>query len=97
MKMSTLTSSQDFITADGVEGSAASVVPQGSILVVARSGILAHTLPVAIAGRPLAFNQDIKAIQVTSDKVLSEFVYWFLRGKEPEVLSRGVKKRCNGA
>lgn len=92
MKMSLLTSSQDSITADGVEGSAASVVPEGSILVVARSGILAHTLPVAKAGRPLAFNQDIKAIQVTSDKVLSDFVYWFLRGKEPEVLSRGVKK-----
>jgi type I restriction enzyme, S subunit len=92
MKLPLLTSSQDSITTYGVEGSAASVVPEGSILVVARSGILAHTLPVAKAGCPLAFNQDIKAIQITSDRVLSDFVYWFLRGKESEVLSRGVKK-----
>ena len=92
MKASVLTASQDTITEAGVSGSAASVVPEGSILVVARSGILAHTLPVALAGRPLAFNQDIKAIQVTSEKVLGEYVYWFIRGREHEVLTRGVKK-----
>jgi type I restriction enzyme S subunit len=92
MKVSVLASAQDSITAKGVEESATSVVPKGSILVVARSGILAHTFPVARAGCPVAFNQDIKAIQVASDKVSSEYVYWFLRGKEPEVLSRGVKK-----
>ena len=92
MKVPVLASAQDSITAQGVQGSATSVVPEGSILVVARSGILAHTFPVARAGRRVAFNQDIKAIQVSSDKVSSEYVYWFLRGKEPEVLSRGVKK-----
>jgi type I restriction enzyme S subunit len=92
MKVSVLVSSEDTITEAGVSGSATSVVPEGSIMVVARSGILAHTLPVAIAGRSLAFNQDIKAIQRSSDKVLSEYVYWFLRGREHEVLTRGVKK-----
>jgi len=92
MKASLITSTQDSITAKGVDGSAASVVPAGSILVVARSGILAHTVPVARAGRPLAFNQDIKAIQVTDNRVTGDYVYWFLRGKEAEILSRGVKK-----
>jgi type I restriction enzyme S subunit len=92
MKVPVLASAQDSITAQGVQESATSVVPEGTILVVARSGILAHTLPVARAGRAVAFNQDIKAIQVSSDRVSSEYVYWFLRGKAPEVLSRGVKK-----
>ena len=92
MKAPVLVSSQDTITRAGVSGSATSVVPEGSILVVARSGILAHTFPVARAGRSLAFNQDIKAIQISSEKVLSDFVYWFLRGREREVLAQGVKK-----
>lgn len=92
MKASLITSTQDSITAEGVDGSAASVVPEGSILVVARSGILAHTVPVARAGRRLAFNQDIKAIQVTDNRVTGDYVYWFLRGKEAEILARGVKK-----
>jgi type I restriction enzyme S subunit len=92
MKVTVLDSSQDFITMKGVEGSATSLVPTGSILTVVRSGILAHSVPFAIAGRPLAFNQDIKAIQVTGDQVTSDYIYWFLRSKESEILARGVKK-----
>ena len=92
MKTSLLTSTQDSITAQGVDGSATSIVPKGSILIVARSGILAHTVPVARAGRPLAFNQDIKAIQISDQRVSNAYVYWFLRGKEREILSNGVKK-----
>jgi type I restriction enzyme S subunit len=92
MKSSVLTSTQDSITPEGVTGSATSIVPEGAILVVARSGILAHTLPVAIAGRPLSFNQDIKAIQVSDARLSSAYVYWFLKGKAPEVIAKGVKK-----
>jgi type I restriction enzyme S subunit len=92
MKTTLLVGAQDSITLKGVEESATSLVPAGSILTVVRSGILAHSVPFAIAGRPLTFNQDIKAIQVTSDKVTSEYIYWLLRSKEPEILARGVKK-----
>jgi type I restriction enzyme S subunit len=49
-------------------------------------------VPFAVAGRPLTFNQDIKAIQVADPRVRSEYVYWFLRSREAEILSRGVKK-----
>jgi type I restriction enzyme S subunit len=92
MKTTLLLGAQDSITLKGVEESATSLVPAGSILTVVRSGILAHSVPFAIAGRSLTFNQDIKAIQVTSDKVTSEYIYWFLRSKEAEILARGVKK-----
>ena len=92
MKTTLLVGSEDSITKKGVEGSATSVVPPGSILTVVRSGILAHTVPFAVAGRPLTFNQDIKAIQVADTRVRSEYVYWFLRSREHEILSRGVKK-----
>ena len=92
MKVTLLTTAEDSITDAGVEGSATAVVPEGSILVVVRSGILAHTLPVARVGSPVAFNQDIKGIQVTSNRVTPEYIFWFLRAKEPEVLRQGVKK-----
>lgn len=54
----------DHITAAAVEGSATNLIPAGSILVVVRSGILRHTVPVAINARPVAINQDIKALLV---------------------------------
>jgi type I restriction enzyme S subunit len=92
MKTTLLLGAQDSITLKGVEGSATSLVPTGSILTVVRSGILAHSVPFALAGRPVTFNQDIKAIQVTDDRVTNDYVYWFLRSKEPEILARGVKK-----
>jgi type I restriction enzyme S subunit len=92
MKSSVLTGAQDFISAEAVKGSATSLVPKGAILTVVRSGILAHTVPFAVAGRPLTFNQDIKAIQVIDDRLTSDYVFWFLRSKEREILSRGVKK-----
>jgi restriction endonuclease S subunit len=92
MKVPVITTTQDFITAEGVEGSATSVVPEGTILVVTRSGILAHSFPVAQAGRQLAFNQDIKAVQAVDKRITNDYVYWFLRGKEGEIVGRGVKK-----
>jgi type I restriction enzyme S subunit len=38
------------------------MVPAGAVLLVVRSGILRHSIPVAIADRPLALNQDMKAL-----------------------------------
>lgn len=56
----------------------ATVLPAGAILMVVRGMILAHSMPVARAERPLSFNQDIKAV-VCRDQVDSEFLlYWFL-------------------
>lgn len=92
MKSSLLTDAADHITHEAVENSATSVVPEKSILVVVRSGILAHSLPVAQAGRPLAFNQDIKALTPDAIKVDPDYLYWFIRSQEPRVLSLGVKK-----
>jgi len=92
MKTTLLRGAQDSITQLGVDESATSLVPSGTILTVVRSGILAHSVPFAIAERPLTFNQDIKAIQVSDSRITSDYVYWFLRSKEPEILSRGVKK-----
>jgi type I restriction enzyme, S subunit len=51
MKFDLITDAQDHITEDAVAQSATNLVPAGSVLIVVRSGILQHTLPVAVAQR----------------------------------------------
>jgi len=92
MKSTRIEDAADHISDAAVKRSATSLAPPGAILVVVRSGILAHTLPIAYVGKPLAFNQDIKAIIPTSDLVSAEFLFWFLRSKAGDVIARGVKK-----
>jgi restriction endonuclease S subunit len=92
MKTSVLLDATDHITEEAVADSTTSLVPEGAILVVARSGILAHTLPVAQAGKPVAFNQDIKALLPDCTKVDPAYLYWFVRSCENVVLSLGVKR-----
>ncbi|MFO1199042.1 MAG: restriction endonuclease subunit S [Burkholderiaceae bacterium] len=92
MKSHVVEDSTDHITEDAVRGSATSIVLPGSVLVVVRSGILAHTLPVAKVARPLAFNQDIKAVVPVSDRADPDYLYWFLRSAERSVIEQGVKK-----
>ncbi|PPG92894.1 hypothetical protein C5C39_02485 [Rathayibacter sp. AY1F3] len=62
MKRPTIVSSEITLTADGVANSPAKWIPAGSILVVVRSGVLKHTLPVALTGVPVTVNQDMKAL-----------------------------------
>jgi type I restriction enzyme, S subunit len=92
MKAVALSDAADHITQEAVNNSATSVVPVQSILVVVRSGILAHSLPVAQATKPLAFNQDIKALIPNPLKVDPDYLFWFVRSQERHVLAQGVKK-----
>lgn len=61
MKTSFIGGSQVHITKDGSDNSSAKLLPVNSILMVLRSGILKHTLPVAITTRRVTINQDLKA------------------------------------
>lgn len=62
MKAEIIGDSQDHISPLALSNSATMLVPSGSVLMVVRSGILKHTIPVAIAARSLTLNQDMKAI-----------------------------------
>ena len=61
------------------------MVPAGFILIVIRSGILKHTLPIGIARRPLAINQDLKAL-IPNDGVNSEYLARYIQCRAPTVL-----------
>ncbi|MCX7063015.1 MAG: restriction endonuclease subunit S, partial [Proteobacteria bacterium] len=66
-----------------------SLVPEGSVLLVTRSGILAHTLPVAVTKLPVAINQDLKALSPRSG-VSPKYVAHAVRGA-----SRQILKECS--
>jgi len=59
MKVSMVLDTEDKITAEAICESATKLVPAGSVLIVVRSGILVHSIPVALAGREVTLNPDL--------------------------------------
>jgi type I restriction enzyme S subunit len=85
MKQERLSDSEDHITQVAVSESTTNLIPPGSVLVVTRSGILRHTLPVAVTGAPVTLNQDLKALTPKAN-VLPEYVAWGLRAFSQDIL-----------
>jgi type I restriction enzyme, S subunit len=86
MKSRVVLDSIDHITSEAIAASAASMIDPGSILMVVRSGILARTVPIGVAGRAVAVNQDIKAL-CPKPAVDSWFLYYLLEAKMSALLS----------
>ena len=91
MKRTLITDSIDHITDDAIKNSTTNLVPQNSVLMVIRSGILKHTLPVAINIIPVTINQDMKAF-ITDELISPIFLMYYFKSIESDVLSgvRGV-------
>jgi len=85
MKVWRIDRSEDLITQAAVDGSAAKMLPAETVLLVVRSGILKHTLPVAIAARPLTINQDLKGL-IPTDHVDANYLARIIKAAEPTVL-----------
>lgn len=75
-----------FVTQKALEETTLKLLPIGSVIVVVRSGILAHSLPVAILTEPATINQDIKVALAHSD-VHPNFLWLLLRSNEEKILS----------
>lgn len=91
MKSKKIMDSIDHISVDAVNNSSAKNVPRNSVLMVIRSGILKHTLPVAVNDVEVTINQDMKAF-IPSEKILPLFLCNYFKMIEKDVLSgvRGV-------
>ena len=89
MKTVHIVQSEDNVTPkaidDGLE-----LFPPETILTVVRSGILRHTLPVAITKVHCAINQDIKALKLHVPE-LSTYVHLLLKGFESFILKNLTK------
>ena len=63
------------------------LVPAGSVLIVVRGMILAHTVPVAEARVPLTVNQDMKAL-ISKGAIHSTYLLWMLQVCHDRLLSQ---------
>ena len=85
MKTERISDSEDHITKEAVSHSATSLINAGSVLIVTRSGILRHTLPVAVNSVPVTVNQDLKAL-TPRNGIMAEYVAWALRAFSRDIL-----------
>jgi len=89
MKVDEIVSSEDRVSDFALTDGRVSLVPEGSVLLVTRSGILVHTLPVAVTKLPVTINQDLKALTPKAG-VNAKYVAHAVRGA-----SRQILKKCS--
>ena len=64
MKVDNLHSTEDYITEIAIKESSAPLIQDKSILIVVRSGILQHTVPIVVNEVPISINQDLRAFSI---------------------------------
>lgn len=84
MKRPRICDAIDHVSRDALERGT-QLAPVGSVLMVVRGMILAHTFPVAVTTGPVAFNQDIKAL-VPNQDFESEFLLFWLQHRGTNIL-----------
>jgi len=87
IKVDRLSGGSEFITREGLDNSSAAMCPVGSLVLVVRSGILKHSLPVAILDRPAAINQDLRCLD-TAHTGLNEWLALAIRAFDTQILER---------
>ena len=78
------------ITHKAIAESTTTIAPAYSLLLVTRSGILKHSIPVAYISEDMAINQDIKAL-IPKEGIDYYYLLSYLKYKEKELVSTYVK------
>lgn len=73
------------------ETSTTAVLPE-TMLLVARSGILKHSIPVAITTRRMTINQDIKGVTPLRKDASVYYYAWFIEGHQSALLTEWRKE-----
>jgi len=89
----TISDTEDHISENAIVESATQIVPTGSTLIVVRSGILKHTLPVATNLIPVALNQDMKAL-VSNGAMKNVYLTYYIQGHNKSLLDAWTKNGC---
>ncbi len=92
MKSERIIGAEECITEVGLSNSSSSLLPADRVLMVVRSGILQHTIPVAINDVPVALNQDMKAILFKEGSCLSDFFFRWVQGLNSVLLLAWAKQ-----
>tara|TARA_R110001583_G_scaffold18497_12_gene73511 strand:+ start:1218 stop:2531 length:1314 start_codon:yes stop_codon:yes gene_type:complete len=92
MKSEVISDSIDHITPEGLANSSTKLVNSGAVLLVARSGILRHMVPVGINTAPVSLNQDMKALTLDEGKIRSWFLLRWVQGLSRSLLFAWAKQ-----
>ena len=92
MKSEIVLESEESITELGLNSSATSLVPPGAVLLVVRSGVLKHTIPVGINQVSVTLNQDMKAIRPELARCLPFFLLRWIQGLNDQLLDAWSKQ-----
>lgn len=87
MKGEVLSDTEEHITDDAIQNSATKLVPPGTILVVVKSKILMHRLPVLVSAVPTCFGQDLKGLSLR-DPGLTYYIARHMRIGQDTLLRR---------
>ena len=85
MKQPLISDSEEHLSDAGRKES--TVVGAGSVLIVIRGMILAHSFPVGIAQRDVAFNQDMKAL-IPESEFSPTYLFHYFKWATPKILGR---------
>ena len=92
MKIECIVGAEESITEEGLRSSTSNLLPPGRVLMVVRSGILKHTIPVAINETAIALNQDMKALNFDAKKCVSRFFLRWVQGHNDQLLLAWAKQ-----
>jgi len=86
MKKDIIDLSEDYITEVGLQNSSTNLITSQSVLVVFRSGILKHSIPLGINVVPVTINQDMKSFTSKNNKITNKYFYYFIKGNQKNLL-----------
>lgn len=90
MKSDVINESQIHVNQMGIDNSSAVFSEKPAVLFVMRSGILRHTLPIAMVEKPYTINQDLKAL-TPGKGILPEYIMWACKAREKSILNHCMK------
>jgi type I restriction enzyme S subunit len=91
MKRSVIDDTIDHISQEGLDSSAAHLVPPGAVLLVIRSPILRHSIPVSINRVPVALDQDMRAL-IPIPPLEARYLARLIEGHQQELLNAWSKQ-----
>lgn len=80
------------ISEEAINSCSTQLMPAGTLVMVVRSGILQHTIPVALLDVPATINQDIKAFQF-NHLMLPAYFKYYIQGENDALLSVIIKDK----
>lgn len=92
VKTDIITDTSLHISEEAIHSCSTKLMPAGTLVMVVRSGILQHTIPVALLGVPATINQDIKAFVFKAEMIPAYYKY-YIQGENDALLNVLIKDK----